>query len=177
MLAKEITFTRGKLWIGASPQQWLVNSDVCYQRVIKAEGHGARDEITACLHLRFLGGLSHSGTLGFTYKGSSDDKLVLRVPVINEDSNAIYVGLTEPYAACVLQESELTLNSSISVRSGELCFNYAQRHPVDSNQYIFTLLTRVLISILDTRLDRLDRNTVDEMVASNRKYIQSRRKN
>ena len=177
MLAKKITFTRGILWIGASPQQWLVNSEVCYQRVIRADVHGAPDEITACLHLRFLGGLSHSGTLGFTYTGSSDDTLVLRVPVANEDSNAIYVGLTEPYATCVLQEAEIMLNSSINVRSGELCFNYAQRHPVDSNPYIFTLLTRILISILYTRLDRLDRKTLDEMVASNRKYLQSRRKN
>jgi len=171
----EITLTRGRLWIGSSPQKWLVTSDTSLKRIIRAKSHGKPDETTLCLYLRFLGGLSHSGILGLTFKGSSDENLVLKVPIAKESSDVNYVGLTDRLANCVLQEAELALTSIGNVISGDLNFNYAHANPVDSSPFIFMLLTRVLISILNTELHQIDRNIVDEMVVRNRKLIESRR--
>lgn len=172
----EITLSRGKLWIGCPPHNWLVDTESRYKRIIKATSYGTPDETKLCLYLRFLGGISSSGILGLTFTGSKDDNLVLNVPVAKEGSSANLVGLTERLAEAVLQEAELAVKSTCRIVSGELNFNYAQLHPIDSNPFIFMLLTRVLISILNTELHLIDRETVDRMVVRNRTSILSRRK-
>lgn len=175
MSSKEITLTWGKLWIGFPPTKWLVNSDASREKIIKAEKLYGSEETILCLRLFFPRLNMSEGILGLTYRRSREDKLILKVPIVKEHENDSYVGLTKQYADWVLKEAELVLNSLSNVTSGELDFNYGQRHPAYSNVFIFRLLTRILISILNIEPDRINRNMVDEIVVINLKHIHSHR--
>lgn len=159
MTSHKITWRRYTIWIGELPDNITYPFDEVLEHTINAQpATSTESRRVAVRHIAPM--QHHFGLLGAEFIPSTDDQLIIRVPISTED----FVGLDRDMVPIVFEALQTdTLHESLQqLGAGTLNVAYALQHPVDSTSYIFKQLPRYVIAFLNSALDELHEEAFEQ---------------
>jgi hypothetical protein len=177
----------GHIWFGKLPVEWCyqpsrfdekylsptivkTNTNRNYELGISNRADEAclvRAESALCIKLYIPSYNNSSGILGAKFTPDNSGKLGIRVGIVDEipNENIVVSGLSKNLAKIVLEEAISILEANKSLGSGILQFDCAAFHVIDSNPFVFRLLTASIIScICSNKSETISSGDVDEIV-------------
>lgn len=146
---RKIEIVQGYIWVEGIPEQFAYEPGKVFESTLLAP---ARDNRSICFaairQIYIYGPRAEYGTLGASFTPDATDRLIIQVVAsARQSADSLGAGLEENYAEAILHEAE----QSPLLRDfggGILRFDHALQHPIDSNEAIFRILARALVSIL-----------------------------
>lgn len=169
MESRVVTLKNGKVWFGEAANRSVFVPVDYYVHVLPNATRVVDYKCRIYLGLLFQGGHSSFGRLGCHFLPNDSSELTIKVAVSTpDDIEAGGIGLPQEYARVVFETSVKTLTSDNQLGSGELIFDSAEFHIVDSNRYIFWLLTKTILHLLAPENQSLDAQAINGFIADNR---------
>ncbi len=147
------------LWLGELPNA-IFTPEAMVERVISAPSVGNRSQAQAAVEMSIIyGPRAEYGLLGATLTPGGSNRLRVRVatteregprfagPSVRKSSWTGQVGLPREYAGAVIEGAIRTLETD-PLGGGELRFECAAHHLVDSNQRAFAALAAMVARLL-----------------------------
>lgn len=144
-----IAFRYGRVWVAESAYQAKFTPSHFYEDALEANDSSI-EVCSVCLRLSLPGFASSFGLLGCQFNPADNGKTEIKVGVLNDPGNtSLKTGLADELAGVVLSQTMSALEHNNFLGSGTLYFDRAMYHEVDSNRFIFRMLTTALLTMLD----------------------------
>jgi len=170
----ELILPMGHVWFGDLPNQWRYATEHFEENI--AENVAALPTVERSVCLKFFLPSFHgsSGILGAHFLPDDSKQFVIRVGVTNrvEQNRIVINGLNDEYAAVVLRETIAWVQETNYLGAGILQFEYGAYDRIDSNIFVFRLLTRSILDLLNPSLD-IDHLSVQDVTIIVQKALAS----
>lgn len=160
MNPRKLTWQRSMIWAGELPDNVTYPFDEVLEHTIQAQP--ATSTESRRIAVRYVGPMQrHFGLLGAEFIPSTDDQLIICVPVSTEE----FVGLDRLYALDVFEalQADPLREGLLQLGAGTLTFAYAVQHTVDSTYLIFSRLLHYVVAFLNPTLEELDEKAFKEV--------------
>src|SRR5689334_8419876 len=171
MESREVALKNGKVWFGEVADRSIFVPIDYYVHVLPAAARVLNDECRIYLGLLFQSGHSSFGRLGCQFLPNDSGQLTIKVAasIDDDDFEISGIGLPREYARGVFEESVKLLSSDNPLGSGDLIFDRAEFHVVDSSPYIFRLLTKTILRLLARENQSASAEEINDYVATVRR--------
>ncbi len=166
---------RGRIWINEKPKIKSVSKEIIELKIGNAI-KCACDIQSICIEL-FLGprDISNYGLLGVELLDNNSNQLNLIMNVSDVDESIYYenlamqtdevhIGIPRIYAKSILNVSEKIFKESDRIPAVDLTFGIGAHGYVGSSQLIFTILTKIIISLLKRELNCIPQEELKRIV-------------
>lgn len=165
MTNREIVIPQGRVWYDTMPKKYFYEPEFFEEHVLTTASESVIPTAGIGIRLSLPSYNGSFGVLGCHFRTEAIDHLILRVGIKHgEEENGNYIGLPNHLAKFVLEEAVSTLLETPFLGNGILQFDRAAWHKVDSNPFIFRVLTRVIITLMRLEFQHVSNDKIVQIL-------------
>lgn len=162
----------GKIWVGGLPQEWVFESEKTTELKMIDCPKSLVENRVICVNLTLHKFNHSSGILGASFTPNDSKILSINIGHKNKiDSDKIVqVGISDTYAQVISDEVSKSESQIRRLGGGMLAFYCGAWHQLNSNKFMFRVLTQSVITLLTLEPSTLNQEVATEHI---KKVIQN----